>query len=167
LIADNPARANLENSMIQAHPETLAATGERGAAGNIPDIPALRDSVHGAGGLLASLFAGWRLKQDALRLASEMLEHYHRVARAQPGLCRDALYRAILLERFGGDGDAAARTMRHADECFARWPTQRDLVYRDIVQFLAINDPRANQGNGLGSRTRFGRIAAGHIPVTL
>lgn len=87
---------------------------------------------------VADRWAAWHELRYAKRTSQRALACHQRLQSLSPELSGRALYEAFVCE-FSGVETAAARTiLRRAEDSFAAWPNDRDLIFRDVVQYVAI-----------------------------
>jgi len=90
--------------------------------------------------LLGPLFLGWRERHHAAKISRQLLRLYEKVAAAYPRLGRQELYHRIVMVRLDADPSEAYEVLDRAAESFAMWPVERDLIFRDVVHYLAVSD---------------------------
>jgi hypothetical protein len=114
---------------------------------------------------MLSLFHG-REKRHAAQVSRELLDLYNHVRASQPGLRRREIYLKVVMARTGANLEGAESVLMRAEQSFARWPTDRDLTFSDVVHYLAVSEYLA-VGNRLATHIDMGRLIAGRIPVDL
>jgi hypothetical protein len=79
--------------------------------------------------------------------------------RDQQELSGCALYIQILQRRSALSMEAANELIDRAEESYCEWPTKRPLRYRDLVQYIAIDDlMRPSVGWRTAERLRAGNL---------
>ena len=96
-----------------------------------------------------------------------MLALYHRVRTEEPLLSGRALYETVLVRRSGLDSAGVARVLRRATESFCTWPSDHDLRFRDLVQYVVTTEYLQSHLNRQGTLTDMTRTIARMIPETL
>jgi hypothetical protein len=113
------------------------------------------------------LMAAWRELRFAKKAARLALARYHRLRAERPELNGQALYQAFVCERNAIDESAARAILQRAEASFAAWPNDRDLIFRDVVQYLAISEYLASHPERGGTTVNMTRIIAQIIPGQL
>ena len=103
----------------------------------------------------------------AWRTSYEMLRWYKRVRGEEPRLAGRSLYQQIIVRRSGLDQEAARRVLRLAYQRFCKWPCERTLRFRDVVQYVAIDEYLRSHLVNIGTHTDMGRVVARLIPPNL
>jgi hypothetical protein len=96
-----------------------------------------------------------------------MLRWYKRVRREEPQLTGRSLYQQVIVRRSGLDHEAARRVLLLACQRFCEWPCERTLRFRDVVQYVAIDEYLRSRLTKLGTHTDMGRVVAQLIPPNL
>jgi hypothetical protein len=65
---------------------------------------------------------------------------YHRLRAKEPALVGKDLYQVVVCLRNGIVAPDAQAILHRARESFAAWPIDRDLIFRDVVQYLVISE---------------------------
>jgi YHS domain-containing protein len=120
-------------------PQAIApqpAASEHGsmALAPLPDTAELA----GAQGPFSWLLA-WRERRFANACARDMLRLRSEFASRYPELKGPSLYRRVAAARVGDDL-AAEAVLQHAKQSFAIWPVERELTFRDVVHYLAVQE---------------------------
>jgi hypothetical protein len=58
-------------------------------------------------------------------------------------------------------------TLRHAESSIAMWPIERDLVFRDAVQYVVLSEYLDTHPKRVGTATNMIGIIAKEIPKQL
>ena len=106
-------------------------------------------------------------KWFARQVSRQLLHLYERVHRDEPQLIGRALYEQIVIRRSDIDGTVAARVLRRAEQSFCDWPSGRDLRFRDLVQYIVIDEYLRSHAATLGTRTNMLKSVARTIPENL
>jgi hypothetical protein len=95
-----------------------------------------------------------RFARKAGRMA---LDHYQRLRITRPELSGRTLYEVFVRERNAlGVSDARA-ILQRAEASFAAWPNDRDLIFRDVVQYLVISEYLVSHPKRSGTATNMTR----------
>ena len=113
------------------------------------------------------LVAAWRELRFAKKAGRRALAHYHRLRTDRPELIGQALYLAFVRERNAIDESAARAILRRAEASFAAWPNDRDLNFRDVVQYLVISEYLSSHPERGGTTVNMTRIIAQVVPGQL
>ena len=103
----------------------------------------------------------------ARRTSREALTLYREIAAELPELTGTLRYQQIIARHTGADDVGARRFVERAEREFARWPVDRPVRFRDIVQFLIVQRWLAIDPNAQGFLSRFTDIVAKEIPEEL
>ncbi|MBS0374304.1 MAG: hypothetical protein JSR73_06960 [Proteobacteria bacterium] len=114
-----------------------------------------------------AMLGDWRELRVARRESHESLRAYRDVEAAQPGLAGLERLGAVVARRTGLDAAGVSRVLRHAEESFASWPTERPLRLRDVVQYLVVEECLRADPTRVGTRTRLTTVIAEVIPDNL
>jgi hypothetical protein len=76
----------------------------------------------------------------AWRASHELLDSYKRMRLEDTQLAGRALYERIVIRRSGLDAQAVTGILRRAEQSFCEWPSERELTFRDVVQYIAIEE---------------------------
>ncbi len=90
--------------------------------------------------LLLEPFIAWRERRTATRAARRALAIYQNLRAEHPKLPRMELYELFVRQRNGVDCSEARKFLNRAEESFTSWPTERDLIFRDVVQYLVVSE---------------------------
>src|SRR5712671_2229097 len=95
--------------------------------------------------------AAWRELRYANQAGKRALACYQRLQISQPELSGAALYIAVVCDYSAVD-IAVARTILHrAEASFSAWPNERELIFRDVVQYVVILDYLASHAKRNGT----------------
>jgi hypothetical protein len=109
--------------------------------------------------LLTEIWFAWQASR-------ELLDSYQRMHREDPQLLGKTLYERIVSRRSGLDVQAVAGILRRAEQSFCAWPSERDLKYRDVVQYIVIEEYLRTYG-AIGTQTNLVKVVAYVIPNDL
>lgn len=109
-------------------------------------------------------FLAWRERRYARGAANSALLLYHRMRAKEPALARIDLYAAIVCIRSGVSTPEARAILHRARESFAAWPIDRDLIFRDIVQYLVISEYLKYQSTRASTTINMADVVAKIIP---
>jgi hypothetical protein len=111
--------------------------------------------------------AAWRELRFAKEAGQRALACFRRLQANQPTLSGRPLYEAFACE-YGRIDSAAARTMLHrAEASFAAWPNERELIFRDVVQYMVILEYLATHPKRSGTTANMTGVLSKIIPVQL
>ena len=113
------------------------------------------------------LMAAWRELRFAKKAGRLALTRYQRLRTERPELTRQALYEAFVCERNAIEPSAAREILQRAEASFAAWPNDRDLTFRNVVQYLAISEYLALYPKRGGTTVNMVRIITRIIPGNL
>jgi hypothetical protein len=109
--------------------------------------------------LVAEIWFAWRASRELLGL-------YKRIHREEPQLIGSRLYERIVTRRSGLDVNAAVGVLRHAEQSFCEWPSERDLKFRDLVLYIVIEEYMRSHV-AIGTYTHLEKVVARVIPQDL
>jgi hypothetical protein len=115
------------------------------------------------------LLPGVRLLMEiwfAWQASHELLDSYKHMHREDPHCIGKPLYERIVSRRSGLDVQAVAGILRRAEQSFCEWPSERDLKYRDVVQYMVIEEYLRSYG-AIGTHTNLAKVVAYVIPDNL
>ena len=111
--------------------------------------------------------AAWRELRFAKEAGQRALACFQRLRSDQPALTGRPLYEAFVCE-FAKADSAAARTILHrAEASFAAWPNERDLIFRDVVQYVVILQYLATHPKRSGTTANMTGVLSKMIPAKL
>jgi hypothetical protein len=84
------------------------------------------------------MLAAWRERRYAAACCRRLLAQYQSVAAQHPELSGEPLYRKVVALHLGEHRDAVDDVMHGAQVSYANWPVDRDLMFRDVVHYLAV-----------------------------
>jgi hypothetical protein len=111
--------------------------------------------------------AAWREWRVAKQAGQAELDFYQTLRAKRSDLAGKALYEAFVCERNRIEASAARTILRHAEESFAAWPNERDLVFRDVVQYLVISEYLLSHPKRVGTTINMCRVISRLIPMDL
>jgi len=82
----------------------------------------------------------WREERIATHAAQTALALYHQLHNEQPVLSKLELYEEFVRRRNGIEAAGARKLLTLAEQSFAVWPTERALIFRDVVQYLVVTE---------------------------
>jgi hypothetical protein len=97
--------------------------------------------------------AVWREQKYARSAGQRALALFQRLHKEQPELTGEALFEVFVCQRNELHGSAAKMILRRAEESFAAWPNERDLIFRDVVQYLVISEYLVSYPKRTGTTT--------------
>ena len=116
---------------------------------------------------LSDRLASWREWRFARRGARRAMDCRQRLIGQASGMGEREFYEAFVREYSGLDIPAARTVLRRAEASFAAWPNERDLIFRDIVQFLAISEYLASHPKRSGTTANMTIVISRIIPKNL
>jgi hypothetical protein len=112
--------------------------------------------------------AALRERRAVRRTCAAALMHYRRIATESPASSATDRYGFVVAALTGADADGVRTILRRAEQSFASWwPADRPLIFRDVVQYVAITDRLKADVDSTGVRTRILDIVAAAIPIDL
>jgi hypothetical protein len=96
-----------------------------------------------------------------------MLEWHQRVRGEKPELTGRALYQQVIVRRLGLDVEATRGVLQRAYQSFCEWPLVRTLRFRDVVQYVVVDEYLRSHPTDLGTYTDMGKVVAYVIPHNL
>ena len=111
--------------------------------------------------------AAMRERNQVKQTCVEALKVYRRVEAADPGSSNITRYERVAAALTGADPNGVRTILRRAEQSFASWPVDRDLVFRDVVAYLAITDCLKADIAHAGVRARVMDVVANSIPKNL
>jgi hypothetical protein len=109
-------------------------------------------------------FAAWRERRYATHAAAAALSFYHRLRAKEPALVGSDLYESVVCLRNGIAASDAHAILHRARESFAAWPIDRDLIFRDVVQYLVISEYLVAKSKRVGTAINMADVVAQVIP---
>lgn len=106
-------------------------------------------------------------RRYARRASRGVLDIYWQVRGAHPELTGKALYTEVVATHSRTDQKAAGAIVLKAEQSFAEWPKQRDLMFRDVVAYLVFDEFMRSHPSSHGTRADMRRVAAKIIPSNL
>jgi len=121
---------------------------------------------------LSELLNGWPTLPSSLESVSRLqlspsARRLGSVRDEEPQLTGRPLYQQVIVRRSGLDPEAATRVLRLACQCFCEWPCERTLRFRDVVQYVAIDEYLRSHLAKLGMHTDMKRVVAQLIAPNL
>jgi hypothetical protein len=77
------------------------------------------------------------------------------------------LYEIFVCERNALGAAAAQALIERAESSFAAWPIERDLIFRDVAQYLIISEYLESHPAAIGTSINMARVISGLIPSAL
>ncbi len=133
------------------------------AEGSYRESPKMRSLV----AFLLQPLTAWRERRYATHAALAALSLYHRLRAKEPALAGTALYEAVVRMRNGIAASDARAVLRRARESFAAWPVDRDLIFRDVVQYLVISEYLKAKAKRASTTINMAYVVAQIIPKEL
>jgi hypothetical protein len=116
---------------------------------------------------LADCLAVWSEWRFARQAARKALDCRRLLQDAHPNLRGRDFYEAFVCA-YAGVGSAAALTiLRRAEASFASWPNERELEFRDLVQYLAVSDFLRSHPKRSGTIANMVRVISNIVPTGL
>jgi hypothetical protein len=109
----------------------------------------------------------WNEKQTARELSRDCLRLYQEVGEAAPQLPAYERYREVVARQTGLDEDSVRRILEGATTSYAQWPHDRDLQFRDVVQYLVALRCLDGEAGAEGIRSRLESVIREEIPAEL
>ena len=98
---------------------------------------------------------------------AEMLQILKQLQVQEPALQGEALYTRAITQRLACDTAQAREIVRLADVSFAQWPEERDVRYRDVVNYLIVHQILGRDAKAVGTQSDIDRIVRDTIPQEL
>jgi hypothetical protein len=111
--------------------------------------------------------AAWREHRFARKAGRGALARHRRLCVAHPDMHGRALYEAFVCERNALTASAAQVVLHRAEASFAAWPSERALIFRDVVCYLVISEYLASHPEHSGTAINMARVIASVIPREL
>lgn len=111
-----------------------------------------------------SWLSAWREKRFTCECCHRLLKLHAEVLARHPALAGWPLYKQIVVQHVGGDLDGAEVLLQRAQESFASWPVSRDLIFRDVVHYLAVSELLARHSDTPWLQASVGRSVEAAIP---
>ena len=108
-----------------------------------------------------------RERSLAREQCAQMLGIYKTLRAGNAKLEGEALYERAVAERLSCDQAKAKDIVRLADLSFAQWPEERDVSYRDIVNYLIVNQILGAHTKAIGTLADIDRVVRASIPAGL
>ena len=109
----------------------------------------------------------WRERRYAREQSEVLLEIFRRHRDENPGLSGEALYERVVMEKLHCSAPHARDVIRGADQSFAQWPEERDVIFRDVVNYLITHQLMAAHHKSLGTRADMVELFKDEIPGNL
>ncbi|HSD73345.1 MAG TPA: hypothetical protein VLB75_01165 [Steroidobacteraceae bacterium] len=106
-------------------------------------------------------------KRYARRAGRSVLDVYWQVRKAHPELTGKALYTEVVAARSHTEPEAARTILSKAEQSFAEWPRQRDLIFLDVVAYLVFDEFMRSHPLQRGTCADMRRVIAKIIPSNL
>jgi hypothetical protein len=97
----------------------------------------------------------------------QMLEIRSALKAQEPALDSEALYERAVSQRLACDMTRAREVVRMADVSFAQWPEERDVRFRDVVNYLIVHEILGKDPKAMGTQSNIDRIIRDSIPKEL
>jgi hypothetical protein len=101
-----------------------------------------------------NFLAALRERKQIRRVCVDSLRLYRQVEIEMPQSSRMERYVRVVELRRSADPRAASKIMRLVREGFAQSPAERQLNFRDVVQYIAVADCLTTEAAGAESRAR-------------
>lgn len=96
-----------------------------------------------------------------------MLRWHHFVRGEEPQLTHTALYLEVVVRRLGLDIEVGRELMERARQSFCELPRRHELRFRDVVNYLVMEEYLQARATRVGMYTDTRRIVSGIIPSHL
>ena len=116
---------------------------------------------------LLNHFVAQRERSLAREQCAKMLELFRAVQAEHPGLAGEPLYERVVARRLSCDDAKARELVRLADLSFAQWPDERDVNFRDVVNFVFVNQIMSAHARAMGIHVDMAQIVNAGIPEGL
>ena len=103
----------------------------------------------------------------ARQVCRDLLGVYEKVRAANANLAGEPLYEQVIARYNNSDAQQAKQLLNHAEESFARWPTVRNLSFRDVALYLILSETLTANRSVEESRTDVTDIVYSVIPAGL
>lgn len=114
-----------------------------------------------------NVFVVRRERSMARRQCILLLEICRELQKENPGLQGERLYELVVAKRLACDTARARQLVRQADQSFAQWPDERDVNFRDVVNFVIVNNIMGKHRRALGIHVDMVVIVKAAIPEAL
>jgi hypothetical protein len=101
-----------------------------------------------------NFLAALRERKQIRRVCEDSLKIYRQFEAEMPQSSRMERYLQVVERRSSADPRAALKIMRLVREGFAQSPAERQLNFRDVVQYIAVADCLTTEAAGAESRAR-------------
>jgi hypothetical protein len=106
----------------------------------------------------------WRERRYARKVCAEALAACQAVRADDPDLKGHRLYGRVVRRRTECDEQGDQALVRRAEESFTLWPIERDLNFRDVVEYMIISEYFGSSGVVTGTRTDVKELIKPLIP---
>ena len=106
----------------------------------------------------------WRECSYAKRASRQAVEVYREVEVRRPDLTGVSRYKEVVARQTGLDDTGVRRVLAGAESTFAAWPVERELRFRDVVQYLVLSKCLADDPHSPAPRSRLTAIIQAEIP---
>lgn len=113
------------------------------------------------------MLMAWRERRFVSACCVELLALYQRVAAVHPGLAGEPLYRQVVQARLGAEGRVVDDVLQGAQVSYASWPVDRELIFRDVVHYLAVSGYCGSRGRQPWLRSNIAGVIDAEIPPEL
>lgn len=113
------------------------------------------------------MLLAWRERRFASACCQEMLALHQVVAAQHPGLSGELLYRKVVETRLGDQGTLVDDVLQGARVSYANWPIERELMFRDVVHYLAVSGYCRTRGRKRWLRSDIVGVIDAAIPAEL
>ena len=114
--------------------------------------------------MVPSLYRSWRERAWARQTSRAALQLYREVQVTRPELEGVTRYQEVLARHTGLDEQRVRKIIAGAENSFAIWPVERELRFRDVVQYLVVYQCLEAEPRVLGTRTQLTTIIEEEIP---
>jgi len=108
-----------------------------------------------------------RERNQIRRTCTQLMSIYQVVKAELPQASKMEIYARVVEKHCRADADGVRRILRRAEESYAVWPEERDLIFRDLVNYFAVTQCRSADPKNIGVRTDVIDIVSHAIPAEL
>lgn len=102
----------------------------------------LHDTLRGFNfvAVMREFVAVMRERNQIRRICERLLGLYRQVEFDMPQASPTERYARVIEQSLGADPSTVRKILRRTAESFAAWPVERPLIFRDVVQYIAVTD---------------------------
>ena len=125
---------------------------------------AKRSTLRGVAQRVSEQMAVWRQRRFARTRSQQAVHQYRRLRMQRPQLQGHELYATFVCQRNAMDDQAARTVLRRAEQSYATWPEDRELTFRDVVNYLIVSEYLESHQHEAGTTVDMDRVIALAIP---